>query len=108
MNLVAVCTGTSFGLRRTGHAGNWSYQRYIRQYTDCVWIDGNLEITYLENNSYDLSFLSTIQEVNCVQIWRIFCFNEKLGLIAISIYKILSYSFSEFTISVQLWIKKFC
>ena len=60
---VSVCTGTKFGLRRTGHAGNWSLQRYIRLYENCVYVDGNLEITYLENGSYDLSFLSTIQEV---------------------------------------------
>jgi len=62
--VVTVCTGTSFGLRRTGHAGNWSLQRYIRLYENCVYVDGNLEITYLENGSYDLSFLSTIQEVS--------------------------------------------
>ena len=61
---VTVCTGTSFGLRLTGHAGNWSFQRYVRLYKNCVYVDGNLEITYLENGSYDLSFLSTIQEVN--------------------------------------------
>jgi len=60
---VSVCTGTKFGLRRTGHAGNWSIQRYIRLYQNCVYVDGNLEITYLENGYYDLSFLSTIQEV---------------------------------------------
>jgi len=60
---VAVCTGTSFGLRRTGHAGNWSLQRYIRMYQNCVYVDGNLELTFLENGSYDLSFLSSIQEV---------------------------------------------
>lgn len=63
---VAVCTGTSFGLRRTGHAGNWSLQRYIRMYENCVYVDGNLELTYLENGSYDLSFLSSIQEVKYV------------------------------------------
>jgi len=32
-------------------------------YSNCVYVDGNLEITYLENGSYDLSFLSTIKEV---------------------------------------------
>jgi len=63
MCFVLVCTGTSFGLRRTGHAGNWSLRRYMRLYENCVYIDGNLEITYLENGVYDLSFLSTIQEV---------------------------------------------
>lgn len=59
-----VCTGTSFGLRRTGHAGNWSLQRYRRMYENCVYVDGNLEITHLENGLYNLSFLSTIQEVS--------------------------------------------
>jgi len=63
MCFVLVCTGTSFGLRRTGNAGNWSLRRYMRLYENCVYIDGNLEITYLENGVYDLSFLSTIQEV---------------------------------------------
>lgn len=60
---VAVCYGTDFELRRTGHAGNWSYQKYIRMYENCVYVDGNLELTYLENDSYDLSFLSNIREV---------------------------------------------
>ena len=68
MFFVSVCTGTSFGLRRTGHAGNWSLQRYIRLYENCVYVDGNLEITYLENGSYDLSFLSTIQEVKFAKV----------------------------------------
>ena len=72
---VAVCTGTNFELRRTGHAGNWSLQRYIRLYENCVYVDGNLEITYLENDSYDLSFLSSIQEVQYVQtsVWHPVC-----------------------------------
>ena len=65
---VLVCTGTSFGLRRTGHAGNWSLRRYMRLYENCVYINGNLEITYLENGSYDLSFLSSIQEVKFVRL----------------------------------------
>jgi len=35
-------------------------------YENCVYVDGNLELTYLENGSYDLSFLSSIQEVKYV------------------------------------------
>jgi len=73
-----VCTGTSFGLRRTGYAGNWSLQRYIRLYENCIYVDGNLEITYLENGLYDLSFLSTIQEVKFKRPLYNVCFAVKM------------------------------
>jgi len=64
--VVAVCVGTNFELRPTAHAGSWSIERYIRMYQNCVYVDGNLEITYLEDRSYDLSFLSDIREVKYV------------------------------------------
>ena len=31
--------------------------------TNCTYLDGNLELTFLENRSYDLSFLKDIKEV---------------------------------------------
>lgn len=39
---------------------------YKRTYTNCTYVDGNLEITFLDDpvDDYDLSFLNTIEEVS--------------------------------------------
>jgi L1 cell adhesion molecule len=42
------------------------YHDYKRTYTNCTYVDGNLEITFLDgpNDDYDLSFLQSIEEVS--------------------------------------------
>lgn len=39
------------------------YKSLRDRYTNCTYVDGNLEITWMQNNSYDLSFLQHIREV---------------------------------------------
>lgn len=33
------------------------------RYTNCTFVDGNLEITWIQDDAYDLSFLQNIREV---------------------------------------------
>jgi hypothetical protein len=42
------------------------YLDYKRTYTNCTYVDGNLEITFLDgpDDDYDLSFLQSIEEVS--------------------------------------------
>jgi len=57
--LWIVCRGTSLGLTYTeGH-----YNQYRARYTNCTYVDGNLELVFLVNASYDMSFLRHIREV---------------------------------------------
>lgn len=44
---------------------SFRYDVYKTRYTNCTYVDGNLEIVFLdeENTDYDLSFLSNIREV---------------------------------------------
>lgn len=39
------------------------YENYRSIYRNCTFVDGNLEIVFLDRNDFDLSFLSTIKEV---------------------------------------------
>lgn len=39
------------------------YKNLRDRYTNCTYVDGNLEITWIQNNTYDLSFLQHIREV---------------------------------------------
>ena len=59
-----MCQGTSQGINHQGTP----LQRYNvlkSKYTNCTFVDGNLEIAFLDNRSidYDLSFLSDIREI---------------------------------------------
>jgi len=40
-----------------------NYDHYRARYTNCTYVDGNLELVYLTNSSYDMSFLQHIREV---------------------------------------------
>lgn len=63
-NCAAVCRGTSYGFRhRVSSSQNLTIVRYIKRYENCTFVDGNLEITFLSEGPFDLSFLSSIQEV---------------------------------------------
>ena len=39
------------------------YNLYKQRYTNCTYVDENLEITNLEGSNFDLSFLKDIEEV---------------------------------------------
>ncbi|XP_076329616.1 epidermal growth factor receptor-like isoform X2 [Tachypleus tridentatus] len=62
MNGEKVCTGTesymSVPSNRQKH-----YQNIRDRYTNCTHIDGNLELTWLEDENLDLNFLHNIREV---------------------------------------------
>jgi len=58
-----VCRGTTNGLHHTDDT-DYMYQTYISLYSNCTFVDGNLEIVFLDKqNNYDLSFLEGIREV---------------------------------------------
>lgn len=59
-----ACFGTNIGLTNQGDA-KFRYNQYKLRYTNCTQVIGNLEIVFLDEAGaeYDLSFLSTIQEV---------------------------------------------
>lgn len=68
-----VCRGTTMGMSVSGSSMD-HYSMYKRKYTNCTYVDGNLEITYLEDDEeYDLSFLESIEEVSgYVLIYSVF------------------------------------
>lgn len=59
-----VCRGTKQKLTHSGTA-HYRYMFIKNRYENCTYIDGNLEIVFLNNRSvdYDLSFLESIREV---------------------------------------------
>jgi len=60
-NCSAVCSGTTGGLSHV--QGNSSINRFKERYENCTLVNGNLEISFLEHGPYNMSFLSSIQEV---------------------------------------------
>jgi hypothetical protein len=59
MLCIVVCRGTNTGL---GHSEG-HYEMYRMKYTNCTYVDGNLELVFIEQPDYDLSFLRDIREV---------------------------------------------
>ena len=59
--LLSVCRGSTERLVRHGTFQH-QYDLYKQRYTNCTYVDENLEITNLEGN-FDLSFLKDIEEV---------------------------------------------
>ncbi|XP_071478982.1 receptor tyrosine-protein kinase erbB-4-like, partial [Diadema antillarum] len=62
------CTGTDQGTARPYNSDNADakaryYADLKERYTNCTYVDGNLEISFLHGQEYDLSFLSSIREV---------------------------------------------
>ncbi len=63
--MILVCQGTSNGLS----GSNNDYSKWEAAYTNCAYLDGNLEITNFKpeknNNTknYDFSFLKNITEI---------------------------------------------
>ncbi|XP_063410960.1 epidermal growth factor receptor-like isoform X3 [Mytilus trossulus] len=71
-----VCRGTKMGMSVSGTSKD-HYDLYKRRYTNCTYVDGNLEITYLDKNEqgsdWDLTFLESIEEVSgYVLIYSVF------------------------------------
>lgn len=60
--IIAVCIGTN-GRMSVPSNREFHYKNLRDRYTNCTYVDGNLEITWIQNNSYDLSFLQHIREV---------------------------------------------
>ncbi|XP_061163896.1 epidermal growth factor receptor-like isoform X2 [Saccostrea echinata] len=61
-----VCRGSSEGLSASGASDEMRYRKLKQRYGNCTYVDGNLEIKFLEqpNFNYNLSFLSNIEEVS--------------------------------------------
>lgn len=55
------CTQTSYIC--TYRSGRWTYHLLMLRYTNCTYVDGNLELTWLQDENLDLSFLQHIREV---------------------------------------------
>ena len=65
--VLVPCEGTSNGLHASNRTGR--YEDYQRRYTNCTYVNGNLEIVFLdEKPSYNLSFLHHIKEVSHVNL----------------------------------------
>jgi hypothetical protein len=54
-----VCRGTHYDINHSHGGRPWDrYQMYRKMYTNCTYIDGNLEIVFLDgDDDYDMSFL---------------------------------------------------
>ncbi|CAH0768676.1 unnamed protein product [Bemisia tabaci] len=57
-----VCIGTN-GRMSVPSTRSHHYKNLQDRYTNCTYVDGNLEITWLEDQNLDLSFLANIREV---------------------------------------------
>ena len=61
--MLAVCIGTSGRMSVPGNRTT-HYENLKDRYTNCTYVDGNLELTWLQDDSLDLSFLQYIREVS--------------------------------------------
>lgn len=61
-----MCRGSSEGVSTSGANDLARYKKLKQRYQNCTYVDGNLEIKFLEqeNETFDLSFLSKIEEVS--------------------------------------------
>lgn len=61
-----MCRGSSEGVSTSGANDVARYIKLKKRYQNCTYVDGNLEIKFLEqgNETFDLSFLSKIEEVS--------------------------------------------
>ena len=57
-----ICIGTN-GRMSVPSNREHHYQNLRDRYTNCTYVDGNLELTWLEDENFDLSFLNDIREV---------------------------------------------
>uniref|UniRef100_W4VRP0 Receptor protein-tyrosine kinase n=1 Tax=Corethrella appendiculata TaxID=1370023 RepID=W4VRP0_9DIPT len=61
-NEMRVCIGTN-GRMSVPSNREYHYKNLRDRYTNCTYVDGNLEVTWIQNDTYDLSFLQHIREV---------------------------------------------
>jgi len=59
---INVCIGTN-GRMSVPSNREHHYQNLRDRYTNCTYVDGNLELTWLQDKNMDLSFLQDIREV---------------------------------------------
>lgn len=59
---LAVCIGTNGRLSVPSNRDH-HYRNLRDRYTNCTYVDGNLELTWLQDEHLDLSFLQHIREV---------------------------------------------
>ena len=52
------------------------YRNLRDRYTNCTYVDGNLELTWLQDESLDLGFLRHIREVSSVFTYMSIEFNK--------------------------------
>lgn len=60
--LFSVCIGTN-GRMSVPSNRDHHYRNLKDRFTNCTYVDGNLELTWLQDNNLDLSFLQYIREV---------------------------------------------
>ena len=60
--LFSVCIGTN-GRMSVPSNREHHYRNLRDRYTNCTYVDGNLELTWLQDENLDLSFLEHIREV---------------------------------------------
>ena len=59
---ISVCIGTN-GRMSVPSNREHHYRNLRDRYTNCTYVDGNLELTWLQDEHLDLSFLQHIREV---------------------------------------------
>ncbi|KAJ8922134.1 hypothetical protein NQ315_004068 [Exocentrus adspersus] len=60
--ITAICIGTN-GRMSVPSNRDHHYRNLKDRYTNCTYVDGNLELTWLQEQNLDLSFLQYIREV---------------------------------------------
>ncbi len=60
--MTLVCIGTN-GRMSVPSNRDHHFQNLRDRYTNCTYVDGNLELTWLQDKNADLSFLQYIREV---------------------------------------------
>ena len=61
-NSIPVCIGTT-GRMSVPNNRDHHYRNLRDRYSNCTYVDGNLELTWLQDPDQDLSFLKDIREV---------------------------------------------
>ena len=61
--LISVCIGTT-GRMSVPNNREHHYRNLRDRYTNCTYVDGNLELTWLQDENLDLDFLKDIREVS--------------------------------------------
>lgn len=60
--LISVCIGTN-GRMSVPSNRDHHYRNLRDRFTNCTYVDGNLELTWLQDPKLDLSFVQHIREV---------------------------------------------